>query len=202
MGVTWIKLSVNMFDDEKIKLIRTMPEGEAITLIWVQLLCLAGKINDGGAVYMGQNLAYTDEMLATILGHPVNTMRAAIQAFEQFKMIEVNTNGMIEIANWEKHQNVEAMEEMRAKDNARQKKVRLRKKIKALGYDPDAPEVPKELPLLEEYVSQLNNVTKQVISCIYTGVHILSIYTYPKHTIQVIHTGKGDHHAGDRASNR
>lgn len=159
MGVTWIKLSVNMFDDEKIKLIRTMPEGEAITLIWVQLLCLAGKINDGGAVYIGQNLAYTDEMLATILGHPVNTMRAAIQAFEQFKMIEVNTNGMIEIANWEKHQNVEAMDEMRAKDNARQKKVRLRKKIKALGYDPDAPEVPKELPLLEEYVSQLNDVT-------------------------------------------
>lgn len=108
---------------------------------------------------MGQNLAYTDEMLATILGHPVNTMRAAIQAFEQFEMIEVSTNGMIEIANWEKHQNVEAMEEMRAKDNARQKKVRLRKKIKALGYDPDAPEVPKELPMLEEYVSQLNNVT-------------------------------------------
>lgn len=159
MGVTWIKLSVNMFDDEKIKLIRTMPEGEAITLIWVQLLCLAGKINDGGSVYMGQNLAYTDEMLATILGHPVNTMRAAIKAFEQFEMIEVSTNGTIEIANWEKHQNVEAMEEMKAKDNARQKKARLRKKIKSLGYDPDAPEVPNEIGSLELYVSQLNCVT-------------------------------------------
>ena len=56
--IKWIKLSVNMFDDEKIKLIRTLPDGEKIVMIWVQTMCLAGKINDGGSVYMGQNLAY------------------------------------------------------------------------------------------------------------------------------------------------
>ena len=28
--VKWIKLSVNMFDDEKIKLIKTMPEGDPV----------------------------------------------------------------------------------------------------------------------------------------------------------------------------
>ena len=62
--VKWIKLSVNMFNDEKIKLIRTMSEGDKIIVTWVQLLCLAGKTNDGGGIYMGQNIYYTDEMLA------------------------------------------------------------------------------------------------------------------------------------------
>ena len=33
---------MNMFGDEKIKLIKTMPEGDKIIVIWVQLLCLAG----------------------------------------------------------------------------------------------------------------------------------------------------------------
>ena len=33
-SVKWIKLSVNMFDDEKIKLIKTMPEGDKIIVIF------------------------------------------------------------------------------------------------------------------------------------------------------------------------
>lgn len=66
-----------MFDDEKIKLIRTLPDGEKIVMIWVQTMCHAGKIIDGGSVYMGQNLAYSDEMLATIFNQPLNVVRAA-----------------------------------------------------------------------------------------------------------------------------
>lgn len=44
MGRPWIKLSTGMFDDEKIKLIKNMPEGRSILLIWVELLCFAGKL--------------------------------------------------------------------------------------------------------------------------------------------------------------
>lgn len=45
--IKWIKLSVNMFDDEKIKLIETMPEADTIIVIWVKLLALAGRSNMG-----------------------------------------------------------------------------------------------------------------------------------------------------------
>lgn len=130
--VKWIKLSVNMFDDEKIKLIRTMPEGDKIIVIWVQLLCLAGKTNDGGSVYMGQNIYYTDEMLATICNQTLNTMRLAISTLEQFGMIEKWHDGLIEITNWEKHQNIDGLDKIRQQNAERNRRYRERKKQKAL----------------------------------------------------------------------
>ena len=128
--IKWIKLSVNMFDDEKIKLIRTMPEGDRIIVIWVQMLCMAGKTNDGGAVYMGQNLYYTDEMLATICDQPVNIMRLALQTLEQFGMIERQDYGLIEIYNWEKHQNIEGMEKIREQNRVRKQRQREKNQSK------------------------------------------------------------------------
>lgn len=136
--IKWIKLSTNMFDDEKIKLIRTMPEGDKIILIWIQLLSLAGRINDGGLVYMGQNLAYSDEMLATILGHPVNIMRVALQALEQFNMIDITENGVIDIANWEKHQSTDKMAKLNKQNRERQQKYYYRNKLRILGVDVDS----------------------------------------------------------------
>ena len=50
--ITWVKLTINMFDDEKIRLIEAMPEADAIIIIWVRLLTLAGKTNDDGRIYI------------------------------------------------------------------------------------------------------------------------------------------------------
>ena len=135
--VKWIKLSVNMFDDEKIKLIKTMPEGDKIIVIWVQLLCLAGKTNDGGLVYMGQNMAYTEEMLATLFDEKINIVRIAIQTLEQFGMIEVTDNGLIGITNWEKHQSTDKMARMKEQSRIRQQKYYYRSKLRELGVNVD-----------------------------------------------------------------
>ncbi|MGO3019011.1 MAG: phage replisome organizer N-terminal domain-containing protein [Anaerococcus sp.] len=127
-GISWIKLSVNIFDDEKIKLIKSIPEGDAIILIWIQLLCLAGKTNDNGAVYIGQHMSYTDEMISTICNQPLNTVRLALQTFEQFEMINLDQDGLISISNWEKHQNVEGMERVREQTRKRVAKFRAKQK--------------------------------------------------------------------------
>lgn len=156
--IQWIKLSVNMFDDEKIKLIRTMPEGNNIVLFWIQLLCLAGKINDGGMVYFGQNLAYSDEMLSTILDIPINIVRSGLKTLDQFGMIEISDDGVIDITNWEKHQNIDGMAMIREQNRLRKKKFDLRKKIKALGYNPDDENIPKDINELEAFIEKLNNV--------------------------------------------
>ena len=157
--IKWIKLSVNMFDDEKIKLIRTLPDGEKIVMIWVQMMCLAGKINDGGSVYMGQNLAYSDEMLATIFNQPLNVVRAALSTLHNFEMIDISDNGVIDILNWEKHQNIDGMERIQTQNRERKRRFDLRKKVKELGYDPNDKSVPNEVKELEEYVKELSNVT-------------------------------------------
>lgn len=157
--IKWIKLSVNMFDDEKIKLIRTLPDGEKIVMIWVQTMCLAGKINDGGSVYMGQNLAYSDEMLATIFNQPLNVVRAALSTLHSFEMIDISDNGIIDILNWEKHQNIDGMERIQSQNRERKRRFDLRKKVKELGYDPNHKSVPSDVEELEEYVQDLSNVT-------------------------------------------
>lgn len=136
--IKWVKLSVNMFNDEKIKLIKTMPEGDKIIVIWVQLLCLAGKTNDGGLVYMGQNMAYTDEMLATLFDENVNVIRIALQTLEQFGMIELRNDGKIDILNWEKHQSTDKMSRMKEQARIRQQKHYYRNKLREIGFEVDA----------------------------------------------------------------
>ena len=134
-SISWIKLSVNLFDDEKIKLIRKMPEGNAILLIWIHLLCLAGKTNDGGAVYIGQHMYYTSEMLATVCDQSVSTVRLALQTFERFNMIDLTEDGLIVIENWEKHQNIDGMERVKSGNAERQKLYYWRRKLSDIGIN-------------------------------------------------------------------
>ncbi len=39
--VKWIKLSTSMFEDEKIRLIESMPEADTLLIIWIRLLAQA-----------------------------------------------------------------------------------------------------------------------------------------------------------------
>ena len=131
--IKWIKITTTIFDDEKIKLIDTMPENDALIVIWFKLLALAGKVNDGGQVYVSKKMPITDEMLAAIFNRPVSTIRLALQCFENFGMIEVEEH--ISIVNWEKHQNVEEMEKIRLKNAERQQKYRKNKKLRAISNE-------------------------------------------------------------------
>ena len=108
--VKWIKIVTDIFDDEKILLIESMPEHDAIIVIWFKLLCLAGKMNNGGVFIMNNKIPYTEEMLATIFRRPLNTVRLALNTFEQFGMIEMVEN-VITIPNWSKHQTLDQLEE-------------------------------------------------------------------------------------------
>lgn len=107
--VKWIKITTDVFDDEKILLIESLPEADSIIVIWFKLLCLAGKQNNSGVFLMGDKIAYTDKMLATIFRRKESTVQLALQTFEQFGMIEL-IDGVITIPNWGKHQSLDQLE--------------------------------------------------------------------------------------------
>ena len=161
--INWIKLRVDMFDDEKIKIIQSMPEGDAILVIWIRIIALAGKCNAKGLVLIEDEFPYSDEMLATIFNKPLATVRLALGTFEKFRMIERTEKG-IYISNFEKHQNTEGMEKIR--EQARIRKQREREKKRALleaGNAPALPENSSENPeTLPENVT--DNVTSHVTS--------------------------------------
>lgn len=112
--VKWIKIVTDVFDDEKILMIETMPECDTIIVIWFKLLCLAGKQNNNGVFQMGQ-IPYTDEMFSAIFRRPLNVVRLALNTFEQFGMIEIIRN-TVTIPNWNKHQSLDAYEKKKERD--------------------------------------------------------------------------------------
>ena len=129
--IKWIKITTDIFDDEKIVLIESMPEADSLIVIWFKLLSFAGKSNNNGVFMLSEKIPYTDEMLATIFRRPLNTVRLALQTFEQFGMIEY-INGIINIANWEKHQNIDGLDKIREQNRLRKQAQRERKKLLSL----------------------------------------------------------------------
>lgn len=128
-GVKWIKLNVNMFNDEKIALIESMPEGDTILVIWIKLLNQAGKTNASGYIYLSENIPYTEDMLSTIFKRPLNVVRLALTTFQQFGMIEIDDQEFIRVSNWEKHQNVEGLDKIREQTRKRVAKHREQKQL-------------------------------------------------------------------------
>lgn len=127
--VKWIKIVTDIFDDEKILLIESLPEADSIIVIWFKLLCLAGKQNNSGVFMINEHIPYTEEMFATIFRRKLNTVRLALATFEQYGMIEI-INNTVTIPNWGKHQSLEQMEARR--EYQRQYHVEYRKKQKML----------------------------------------------------------------------
>ncbi|KAI3349121.1 DnaD domain protein [Clostridium botulinum] len=126
--VKWIKVTTDMFEDEKIRLIDAMPERDTIHYIWIRLLVQAGKTNSHGFIFLGEDIPYTDEMLSTIFCRPLSSIRLALKTLSAFRMIQVDEDNFIKITNWEKYQNVEGMEKVREQNKIRAKKYREKKK--------------------------------------------------------------------------
>lgn len=129
--VKWIKITTDIFDDEKILLIESLPDAYAIITIWFKLLCLAGKQNNSGVFMMGR-VAYTDKMLATIFRMKESTVAMALQTFEQFGMVEI-IDGVITIPNWGKHQNLDQMENRKEFMRNYMKEYRAKQKALTAG---------------------------------------------------------------------
>lgn len=121
--IKWIKITTDIFDDEKILLIESLPDAYAIITVWFKLLCLAGKQNNSGVFMMSNKIAYTDKMLATIFRMKESTVTMALQTFEQFGMIEI-VDGVITIPNWNKHQTLDSYEKKKERDRLYQQERR------------------------------------------------------------------------------
>ena len=130
--IKWIKITTDIFDDEKMCLIDALPDCDAIIVIWIKLITLAGKLNRKGVLAISKNIIYTDETLAQTFHRPLNTVRMALEVFEKFGMVE-KIDGVIVLPNWEKHQNIDGMEKI--KEQNRNRAARHRQKQKLLAQN-------------------------------------------------------------------
>ncbi len=127
--ISWIKLKTEMFSDEKIRLIESLPEADTILIIWIKLLVQAGKTNANGYIFLNENVPFTAEMLATLFNRPLTVIRLALKTLSDFGMISIDEKGKIFIEGWTKHQNIEGLERIREKNRLRVAKFRENQRL-------------------------------------------------------------------------
>ena len=171
--VKWIKITTDIFDDEKILLIESLPDSYAIITVWFKLLCLAGKQNNSGVFMMGR-IAYTDKMLATIFRMKETTVTMALNTFEEFGMVEI-VDGVITIPNWGKHQSLDAYEKKKERDRQYQAERRavqraIAEKSSYTSSDVASLEEDKEREKEEEKDNKRESITCQQIVDLYHSI--------------------------------
>lgn len=170
--VKWIKIDTQIFDNRKIRQIEKMPEGDAIIVIWFKLLCLSGCINDGGLIYFTKELPYTDEMLSTEFGRPLQIVRLALTTFQKFGMIEL-IDDVLYISSWEKYQNIEGLEKIREQTRKRVARHRESKILELPEHcsvtcnvtetQSNATDIDKEIEIDKEKEKEVEKIKKKTL---------------------------------------
>lgn len=155
-GVKWICIATDIFNDEKMCAIESLPDGQSIELVWLKLLCLAGICNESGFLMISREIPYTDEMLAKYFRMDIGVIKRALEVFQQMGMIEL-IDDIYMISNWAKYQNNAELEHMRMMSRARQQRYRDRQKL-----------------LLEEKRNVTNDVTSNVTNNDFCSIYNMS----------------------------
>ena len=126
--ISWIKLDVNILDDAKIKIIRSHPDGNAMVVLWIGLLCLAMKSQRAGIIEISNALPYTLDDISHLFNLEKKTCELGLVLFQKYRMIDLMNDGAIEIINFSKHQKLEEIERKRELTRARVDRYRAKQR--------------------------------------------------------------------------
>lgn len=144
--VKWISIATDIFNDEKMCAIESLPDGLSIELVWLKILCLAGKCNENGFLMISKELPFTNEMLAKTFRLDIGVIQRAMEVLQSMGMIEV-FNDVYMVSNWIKYQSNTQLQHIKEVNRIRQQRYRDSQKAlmqqnqcaycgnKATGYD-------------------------------------------------------------------
>lgn len=178
--VKWIKIVTDIFDDEKMCAVETQPDGFILEVVWFKILCLAGKCNQDGFLFVSNKFAYTDEMLAKIFRMEIGIVQRALTLFERLGMIEVVDNAYM-ISNWNFYQNQKGLEDLNKDHAERQRRYRERQKQKLLEQKKESDVThdvtdTSQSDVISSYSISLSESIKEIID--YLNTKCNKKYTY------------------------
>ena len=97
----YLRLKDNFFDSDELKILESMKDGYLYRNILLKIYLRSLK-NDGKVV-VNDRIPYNAEMLASVTGHQVGTIRQALSMFKELGLIDVLENGaiyMLDIQNF------------------------------------------------------------------------------------------------------
>lgn len=126
-NVKWIKITTDMFDNPKIKYLRSLPDGDRLLLVWVAVLTMAGRCNSSGMLILSDTIPYNADMIANEFDFDVNTVKLALNTFCKLSMIAV-VDGVFSVPGWSEYQSTDKLEQIRERDKERKRIERAKKK--------------------------------------------------------------------------
>ena len=89
----WLKLHRDFFKRHDIRILESMPNGKEYVLFYLKLL--TESVDHAGRLRFSDALPYSEEMLASVTGTEVETVHAAMQVLQEYKLLEVQEDGTI-----------------------------------------------------------------------------------------------------------
>jgi predicted phage replisome organizer len=128
MAITFTKLDVNIFQNQKIRRIRRMSAGNDYFAVWIGLLCMAMKSCHHGLIIISENILADEDDIADFCDCKVSTVKEALAVFKRLGMVEKDGE-QIFIPSFEEHQNTEKMMAQKRLAYERVKKSREKQKL-------------------------------------------------------------------------
>lgn len=145
----YLRLKDNFFDSDELKILESMKDGYLYSNILLKLYLRSLK-NDGKLV-VNDRIPYNAEMLASVTGHQVGTIKQALSMFKELGLIEILENGaiyMLDIQNFIGKGSTEAdrqrLYDRRISDERKQKKLTQSRNLEEI-LEKSTPEIEIEL---------------------------------------------------------
>jgi predicted phage replisome organizer len=160
----YLRLKDNFFDSDELKILESMKDGYLYSNILLKLYLRSLK-NDGKLV-VNDRIPYNAEMLASVTGHQVGTIKQALSMFKELGLIEILENGaiyMLDIQNFIGKGSTEAdrqrLYDRRISEERKQKKLTQSRNLEEI-LEKSTPEIEIELEKDIEIEKEIHSSAK------------------------------------------
>lgn len=161
----YLRLKDNFFDSDELKILESMKDGYLYSNILLKLYLRSLK-NDGKLV-VNDRIPYNAEMLASVTGHQVGTIKQALSMFKELGLIEILENGaiyMLDIQNFIGRGSSEADRKREYRQRIETDRTKVQTKVREIS-EKSPPEIEieleKEIKIEKEIDSSASTTTKR-----------------------------------------
>ena len=161
----YLRLKDNFFDSDELKILESMKDGYLYSNILLKLYLRSLK-NDGKLV-VNDRIPYNAEMLASVTGHQIGTIKQALSIFKDLGLIDVLENGaiyMLDIQNFIGRGSSEADRKREYRQRIETDRTNVQTKVREIS-EKSPPEIEieleKEIKIEKEIDGSASTTTKR-----------------------------------------
>ena len=157
----YLRLKDNFFDSDELKILESMKDGYLYSNILLKLYLRSLK-NDGKLV-VNDRIPYNVEMLASVTGHQIGTVKQALSIFKDLGLIDVLENGaiyMLDIQNFIGKGSSEADRKREYRQRIETDRTNVQTKVRQISEkSPPEIEIEKDIEIEKEIHSSAKSTT-------------------------------------------